>query len=95
MPVGEDDNRGVSGEQPAPEEQRTFLSAPPGGELIQQGHAAVTMLGNIGEAEVAGDEAEDQNAGSNGNQRPHGVNRAFAANNQKRLALDAADHRCE
>ena len=55
--IGEDDDCGVGGEQPAPEEQRAFLSAPPGRELVETRHVAVAVRGDVGEAEVAGDEA--------------------------------------
>src|ERR1019366_8157429 len=93
--VGEDHDGGVSGEQPTPEKQRTFLSAPPSGELIKQWHAAVTMLGNIGETEVARDETVDQDAGADRDERPNGVDRALAANYQKGLAPETADNGCE
>ncbi len=61
-PVGEDNDRSVGGEQPAPEQQRTFLPAPPGGELVHGGHGAIGMLGDIGETEIAGQQGMDQNS---------------------------------
>ena len=35
-PIGEDGDGRVSGEQPAPQQQRAFLSTPPGRELVRR-----------------------------------------------------------
>jgi len=53
------------------------------------------MLGDVGETEIAGDQAVDQDAGSQGHEDPDGVNRPFAADNQERLAFQAAGDRCD
>ena len=60
--VGEDHHGGVGGQQPAPEQQRAFLPAPPGGELIDRGQGAVAVLGHVGEAEIAGQQGMHQDA---------------------------------
>ena len=89
--VGEDDDRGVGGEQETPEQQRPFLPAPPRRELVQHRHGAVAVRGDIGETEIAGQQAVDQDAGRQVDQSPHRVNGALPADHQKRLALDASD----
>ncbi len=81
--VGEDDDGAVGGEQPAPEEQRTFLAAPPGGELVDSRHVAVAVAGDVGEAEVAGEEGVDQDAGGQGDEKPYGVDRASGAEDEE------------
>ena len=89
--VGEDYDRRVRGQQEAPQQQRAFLSAPPRRILVQHGHGAVGMLGNVGEAEIAGDQRVDQDAGRRGDQRPDSVDRPFPANYKKRLVFKAAN----
>ena len=38
------------------------------------------MLGDVGEAEIAGEEGVDQDAGGDGDQHPHRIDRTAAAN---------------
>jgi hypothetical protein len=55
-PVLNHDKRGVYRQQPAPEEQRPFLAAPDGTDLVIDGQVAVGMSGDIADGEIVGDE---------------------------------------
>ena len=90
-PVGEDHNRRVGGEQKAPQQQRSFLPAPPRRILVEHRHGAVGVLRHIGETEIAGDQRVDQDAARRTDEHPDSVDRPFPANQQKRFVLEAAD----
>ena len=50
------------------------------------------MFRHIGEPEVAGGQAVDQDAHRESDQRPDRIDRALAANRKKRLVFDPADY---
>ena len=82
---GEDDDRGISRKQPAPEQQRAFLTAPPRRELEVERHVAIGVGGDIGEPVVAGEQAVDQDARSGGDQQPDRQHGALGAQSEKRF----------
>ena len=90
--IRKDDDSAIRRKNPAPEKQRTFLAAPPRGELIEAGHVAVGVAGDISETEIAGEERIDQDARGSTYQEPHGKDRAAAAQHQIRPAFEFADH---
>ena len=82
---GEHHDCAVSGQQPAPEQQRPFLPAPPGRELVEQRHAAVSVGSDIGHAEVADDERVDEDSRRGCHQHPDREHASLRAERQKRL----------
>ena len=55
----------------------------------------VAVLGDVREAEIASDQAVYQDGGAHGDEEPHGIDRAFAANDKKRFAFQPADNGCQ
>jgi hypothetical protein len=55
---------------PCPEEQRTFLAAPHGGEFVGKGQSAVGVLKDVGDGEVVGKDRpeESKDCGADGNE---------------------------
>ncbi len=64
--IHEDHNRRIGSQNPRPQQQRSFLAAPPGRELIDRRHGRVSVRRDVAKPEVANDEGIDQEAGSDG-----------------------------
>jgi hypothetical protein len=59
IPVDGDGNDGEGREEPAPEEERSFLTGPEGGEEVEEGGAPVGVVVNVPDGEVVGDDGVD------------------------------------
>ncbi len=64
--VGKAENESVGAEQPGPEEQRAFLTAPQRGEFVGSGKGAVGVLEDVGDGEVVGEDGADEREGGGG-----------------------------
>ena len=60
------EHEAVGGQQPRPQQQRSFLAGPERGELVGSGQRAVGMMEDVGDGEVVGEGGLDQCEGRAG-----------------------------
>ena len=64
--VAQAQHKAVHAQQPRPEQQRTLLAAPQGGELVSSGEGAVGVLKDVGDGKIVGKDRPDQSKGGRG-----------------------------
>ena len=92
-PVHENHDGRIRRQQPRPQQQRAFLSAPPGRELVDRLHGRIGVGRHIGQPEIAREEGIDEQAGRHGEQQPDRIDRALAADGEEGVFLKPAGHR--
>ena len=85
-PVHENHYGRIGRQQPGPQQQRAFLPAPPRRELVDRRHGCVGVRRHVAQAEIAREQRVDQDARSDGQQDPDGVDRALSADHQEGIS---------